>query len=156
MQTKIFSRIRKFKLPLGEYAVFGSALLDVWGIRKAKDLDIIVTPKLYKRLKSKKEWKEKLANGFKILENKDANITTVQDKPTDGNYFPDRLQLIKNAVIIKGIPFVRIEEVIACKKAYNRKKDIKDIKAIESYVKKHNNKELSVSKTLKAYSIKII
>ena len=43
----IFARIKKFNLPRGEYAVFGSALLDVWGIRRAADLDIIATPELF-------------------------------------------------------------------------------------------------------------
>ena len=137
-QLNIFDRIRKFELPLGEYAVFGSALLDVFGIRKANDLDIIATPKLYEKLKSF-GWKEEFANGFSILRNKDANITTVQDKPTDGNYFPDRIKLIKDAVIINGIPFVKIEEVIACKKAYGRKKDADDVKAINFYLKNNKN-----------------
>jgi len=133
----IFDRVKKLDLPIGQYAVFGSALLDVWGIRKAEDLDIIVTPELYNKLKSKKEWKEKYANGFMMLIKGDVNVTTTQDKPTDGDYCPDRLQLIKNAVKIKGVPFVRIEEVIACKKDYNRQKDRDDIKAIKLYINTH-------------------
>ncbi|MBI1957248.1 MAG: hypothetical protein HY434_01065 [Candidatus Liptonbacteria bacterium] len=129
----IFDRIKKFNLPVGQYAVFGSALLDVWGIRKAADLDIIVTTELYERLKSE-GWEEKQANGFPMLSRDDANVTTMQDRPTDGSYCPDRLQLIKDAVIIEGIPFVRVEEVIACKKAYNRPKDIVDIAALEKHL----------------------
>jgi len=35
-------------------------------------------------------------------------------------YCPDRLQLIKDAVIINGGPFVRIEEVLACKSFLQR------------------------------------
>lgn len=137
-KDNIFDRIKKFKLPPGEYAVFGSALLDVFGIRKANDLDIIATPKLYKKLKLL-GWEEKFANGFNILKNKDANVTTVQENPTDGNYFPDRISLIKDAVIVKGLPFVKIEEVIACKRAYGREKDIKDIHAINFYLKNNKN-----------------
>ena len=129
----IFDRIKKFNLPMGEYAVFGSALLDVWGIRKAADLDIIATPELYDQLKSD-GWEEKQANGFPMLSKDDANVTTIQDRPTDGSYCPDRLQLIKDATLIEGVPFVRVEEVIACKKAYNRPKDIADIAALEKYM----------------------
>lgn len=132
----IFERVKKFNLPLGEYAVFGSSLLDVWDIRKANDLDIIATPELYQRLKTE-GWSEKQANGFTMLVKADANISTVQDKPTDGSYCPDRLQLIKDAVIINGMPFVRVEEVLACKKDYNRPKDLEDIKTIEEYIKNH-------------------
>ena len=137
----IFSRIKKFNLPTGQYAVFGSALLDVWGIRKAKDLDIIAIPKLFESLKHH-GWREKQANGFLVMTKEDADITTVQKKPTDGTYCPDRLKLIKDAVNINGIPFVRIEEVVACKKAYNRPKDKKDIAMIKKYLKKRMGKSL--------------
>ena len=133
----IFERIRKFNLPQGQYALFGSALLDVWGIRRAQDLDIIVMPELYEKLK-KDGWKEKNAHGFIMLLKDDANVTTIQQRATDGDYCPDRIQLIKDAIFIKGIPFVRIEEVIACKKAYNRQKDLADIISIEGYVNVHN------------------
>lgn len=54
----IFDRVKKFNLPLGQYAVFGSALLEVWGIRPAADLDIIATPELYEKLK-KDGWAER-------------------------------------------------------------------------------------------------
>lgn len=47
--TNIFERIKKFNLPEGQYAVFGSSLLDVFGIRPAADLDIIVTPELFEK-----------------------------------------------------------------------------------------------------------
>ena len=76
-------------------------------------------------------------NGFEILKKGDADVTTVQDKPTDGSYCPDRVQLIKDAQIINGVPFVRIEEVIACKKDYDRPKDREDIKNLEEYLAKH-------------------
>ncbi len=137
----IFERIKKFDLPIGQYAVFGSALLDVWGIRHAADLDIIATSELFNELRYNPlrngGWKEIQAHGFTILAKDDANITTTQQKATDRNYCPDRVQLIRNAVFIREIPFVRIEEVIACKKAYNRPKDLADIASIENYIKSH-------------------
>lgn len=131
--SDIFERIRKFNLPHGQYAVFGSALLDVWGLRKAADLDIIATPELYERLKVE-GWEEQQANGFTLLNKSDANITTVQTEPTDGEYNPDRMELIRDAVYIDGIPFVKVEEVIACKTDYNRLKDKEDIKLLEEYL----------------------
>lgn len=82
------------------------------------------------------------ATGFKYLSKEDVDITTAQDKPTQGSYLPDRIALIKNAVIINEVPFVRIEEVIACKKAYNRPKDREDIKAIKNYIKTPNKQYL--------------
>lgn len=135
---KISERVKKFNLPPGQYAVFGSALLDVWGLRTANDLDIIVTPELYEQLKND-GWEEHQGNGFTYLSREDANVTTVQDKPTDGDYNPDRLQLIREAIIIEDTPFVKIEEVIACKTAYNRLKDLEDIKLIKDHLKKNKS-----------------
>jgi hypothetical protein len=132
----IFSRIKKFNLPIGQYAVFGSALMDVWGLRQAGDLDIIVTPGLFEKLRNE-GWEEKQGNGFTILTKEDANVTTAQDRPTDGDYNPNRLKLIKDAIFIEETPFVRVEEVIACKTAYNRPKDLEDIKMIREYLSKH-------------------
>ena len=119
----IFERVKKYNLPLGEYAVFGSSLLEVWGIRKANDLDIIVTPELFERLRQDNTWQDDSGDGYALLTKGEADVTTVQDKPTHGDYLPDRIRLIKEAPIINGTPFVKIEEVIACKKAYNRPKD---------------------------------
>ncbi len=141
----ICERVKRLGLPLGEYAVFGSGLLEVWGIRKASDLDIIVTPELYDRLKQQ-GWQEGVDTQqevqFKCLQKEGADVTTVQDKPTHGDYLPDRVQLIKEAVIINGVPFVRVEEVIACKKAYNRPKDLADITAIEKYLEVHKGQDI--------------
>lgn len=137
MKKIIFERIRRVGLPKGKYAVFGSALLDVWGIRTAKDIDIIVTPDLFESLKESGDWEVIQANGFPLLRRGDADVTTAQDAPTDGTYCPDRLRLIEEAVIIMGIPFVRIEHVIECKKAYGRPKDFVDIASIEQYIATH-------------------
>ncbi len=138
----IFERVKKFNLPAGEYAVFGSSLLDVWGIRRADDLDIIVTPELFAKLKMDSSWKDDSGDGYDLLTKDDADVTTTQDQPTNGNYCPDRLQLIKDAVLINEVPFVRVEEVIACKTDYNRPKDLEDIKAIENYVKNRGEEDL--------------
>lgn len=107
--------------------------MDVWGLRRAADLDIIVTPELFQQLKND-GWEEKQCNGFVMLRKEDADVTTVQDWATDSNYLPDRLKQIREAIVIEGIPFVRIEDVIECKTAYNRPKDHKDIRMIKEYL----------------------
>ncbi len=140
----IFERVKIFNLPAGEYAVFGSALLEVWGIRPAKDLDIIVTPELFAELRKDPSWVDDSGDGYDLLHKGEADVTTVQDQPTvgKGEYLPDRLRLIKEAMIINGVPFVRIEEVIACKADYGRPKDLDDIKNIESYIACHEGPDL--------------
>lgn len=134
--SNIFDRVRKVGLPAGEYAVFGSALMDVWGLRKSADLNIVVTPKLYNQLK-KDGWEEKQHKGFKALLKGDAEVTTAQNQTDDG-YDHDVMRLIKDAVFIDGLPFVKIEEVIACKTAYDRPKDREDLVKIKEYIKKQS------------------
>ncbi len=130
----IFERAKKFGLPAGEYAVFGSALLGAWGIRPAKDLDLIVKPDLFARLRADgwREWVTQM--GHPILTRDDADATTYQEPDPRIGYNPDRARLIKEAVLIEGVPFVRVEEVIACKRDYDRPKDRDDIAAIARYL----------------------
>lgn len=130
----IFERARKFALPAGEYALFGSALLDVWGIRPAADLDLIVTPELFAKLEADgwKAWVTQM--GHPILTRDDADATTYQEHDPRIGYNPDRARLIREAVLIEGVPFVRIEEVIACKRDYDRPKDRDDLAAIARHL----------------------
>ena len=137
----IFERVKKLNFPIGEYAVFGSSLLDVWGIRKSNDLDIIATPELFEHLRQDDTWKDDSGDGYELLTKGEADVTTIQNRSTR-NYNPDRIKLIKEAVIINGVPFVRIEEVIACKKDYNRPKDWQDIASVERYMKEHEGQDL--------------
>jgi hypothetical protein len=58
MSKDIVSRVKELNLPLGEYCVFGSGVLEIYGIRKAKDVDLLVTENLYNKLK-KEGWKRK-------------------------------------------------------------------------------------------------
>ena len=76
-------------------------------------------------------------NGFSYLARGEASIATVQARATDGDYNPDRIKLIQEAVIIQGVPFVRIEDVIECKTAYDRPKDHQDLEMIEEYLIGH-------------------
>lgn len=42
---------------------------------------------------------------------------------------------------VRGVPFVRIEEVVACKKDYGRPKDFVDIESIEKYLENCNGND---------------
>jgi len=41
------------------------------------------------------------------------------------------------AVIIVGLPFLTLKELLAYKKAFGREKDLKDIKLINNYLSQH-------------------
>ena len=43
-------------------------------------------------------------------------------------------KLIAEAEMIKGLPFVKLAEVVKCKKILGRKKDLEDIVIIENFL----------------------
>lgn len=125
-------KVKELNLPFGKYAVFGSGPLSVHGIRETRDIDIITTPEIYHQLKTQPGWEEKSwPSGGKFLSKDEFEVTT-DWKYKD--YDPNILKIISEADIISGIPFIRLEEVIAWKKAYGREKDLEDIKLIENYL----------------------
>jgi len=137
----LLKELRKLNLPEGEFAVFGSGPVAIRGIRPAGDLDLIVTPAV---------WDFLLKRGYKIEET-DWDFTDADGKKFNYHreFIPigsievwrkwsflsdEAKELIKNADILNGIRFVKLEKVLEWKKAFNRPKDQEDIKLIEKFL----------------------
>lgn len=129
----IFKKLKELNFPLGEYVLVGSGPLAARGIRAASDLDIAVTPKLFKQLIVSKNYQEVEKYGKIFLEADNIDIIPQLDWE---EYFTTTEEAIKTADIINGYPFLNIEETIKFKKALGREKDFKDIKLLEDYQKK--------------------
>ncbi len=131
----IFDQLKKLDLPIGEYVVVGGAM-EAHGIREAHDLDILVTPNLYKKL-YKAGWPQCkcdqcLETSRLMLRKKDVDILpSFMFK----DYIGDTKKLIENADIINGYPFIKLTEFIKFKKELGRPKDFKDIKLMENHLK---------------------
>ncbi len=130
----IFERVRELALPQGHYLLVGSGILEALGIRPAKDLDILVSPELFEALKAEghKEDPE-----FLQKYNRRALKTAQAEFYIDfyaGDYHPDPTDLIQKALVIEGIPFLPLGELLSFKKELNRPKDFEDIKLIEAYL----------------------
>lgn len=125
---------RSLNLPLGSYAVFGSGPLAARHIRECGDIDIIVTEDLFEELKNDRHFEVKEYKTTEVLVNEKIEIWK-EWKP--GLW--DIKQLIDDADIIDGVPFVKITDVLRWKKLSGRDKDLEDIKLIEKYLeeKKH-------------------
>ena len=54
----IIERVKKLRLPFGQYVVIGSGTLDALGIRRAVDIDIAVLSELHAALRATGEWEE--------------------------------------------------------------------------------------------------
>ena len=125
----IFEDVKKLNLPIGQYAVVGSGVMSAYGIRPHHDVDLIVTKNLFVILKNS-GW-QSVPNRNGVL--KSGNYEVDADYKYRENQ-PDHDELIRNAEIIEGVPFIRLSELIKFKTALGRDKDKKDIELIEQYL----------------------
>ncbi len=137
----IVSRVKALNLPIGEYCVFGSGVLEVHGIRKANDVDVLVTEKLYKELK-KQGWKRKWFF-WRTLWAK--CVTNGQNEAFTNlfwanSYRPSTNELIIRAEYFDGIPFLQLEDLLEFQRNLPREKDKRGVKMMEDYLisKSHN------------------
>jgi len=135
---KIIEIVKKLDLLEGEYAVFGSALLDVLGLRESGDVDLILTKKLFEELARREDWEK-----FTYENNGDEALKYQGDFVDVAfyycNYFPGCdeagiLGMIKDAAIIEGVNFVSLEDTLKWKRAAGREKDLRDVGMIEGYL----------------------
>lgn len=126
---QIVKQIKDLNLPKGEYIVFGSGPLCLHGIRDCRDIDLFVSPRIYRELKAA-GWKEKTE--FTALEKEPFEAAPDWDF---GPYNPSLKELLARADIFDGIPFASLPDVIAWKKAFGREKDKVDIELIETYLR---------------------
>ena len=128
----IFKKIKELNLPLGKYAVISGASLSARGIRDAYDIDIIVSPDVFRALKESGKFKEKLFSDGTISLSKDCY--EISDKFTVSGKDLVPLDVIKNADIIGGFPFSNLRDELIFKTTFGREKDIKDVELIKKYL----------------------
>jgi hypothetical protein len=130
-QAEIIPKIKSLSLPAGQYAVFGSGLLGIYGLREINDIDIVVTPKLYGEIKESPGWKEiKKPDGNYCVFKDDFEVLLTYKI---GKYRPEVEDLIKMAVMVEGVAFVPLSEVLVWKNSSRRPKDLVDIALIEKF-----------------------
>lgn len=125
-----FYPVRKLKLPLGNYAIFGSSPLVIRKLKKPRDFDLIVDSFLWNKLLKNPQWS--LQENRYLQSN---NIEIYQDWPSVKTNVEI---LIKNAEIIQSLPFVQLQYVQEYKNFLNRKKDQNDLKILEKYLQNNN------------------
>lgn len=125
----LVQKIKSLNLPRDKYVVGGGSALEIYGIRKATDIDIAVTQNLYKKLKFD-GWKERAVNGNKGLVKGNFDVAIgymCGDKKISMH------QLLKTSVVINGIPCTDLKTITKIKKSLGRKKDKKDISLIKKF-----------------------
>lgn len=131
----IIQKIKELNFPSNQYLVVGSGILDILdilGIRSAVDIDISVTKDLHEELRKSGEWKEEEKYGKIFLKK---GIFEINPELCWEKYKTTTEEAITSALIIEGIPFMNLNELIKFKHALGREKDIKDIELINIYLK---------------------
>src|SRR6516165_4732343 len=116
----ITEAVKRLRFPLGQYVVIGSGTLAALGLRKAEDIDISVLPELYNALRRDGDWDEEERYGKIFL--KRHNVEINPQLHWDG--YPTTVEeAIASALVIEGVPFMSIEELMRFKRALGREKD---------------------------------
>ena len=126
----IIEEVKKLDLPLGQYAVIGSAIMSVKGIRPSKDIDLIVTPRLFAELKNQ-GWKRKwFFHG--VLKCKAIQLGKAEafSNMNRGSYRSGSDHVINTAEVIDGIPFMNLSELKKFKIELYKRENILDFPEI--------------------------
>ena len=124
-------RVKDLGLPLDQFVVIGSGLLDVYGLRSADDIDLVVSEPLYSSLKSRADYQEATKHGELYLTSDNVEVWQTWGS---GHEFE---VLLANAVVIDGIKFINPEQLIVKKIELGRDKDLRDIILLEQYLHEH-------------------
>ena len=132
----LFERIRELELPAGDFAIFGSGPLIVRGIIPASnDLDVLCRGPAWEQVEA--------AGELQYLSEYDLSVVSMLDgRLTFGRQWGigefDTDELIDTAEEIDGLPFVRLEHVSDYKKNSKRPKDIKHLKALNTFLERQS------------------
>lgn len=130
----IFEEVRKLDLPSGEYLVLGSGILGALGIRDVRDIDLLVSARLFDELKNNGwEYGEVEIEG-RMRKKLSKGYIEVYEDFWYGKENPETMQMIADAQMMDGVPFLPLHKLLEIKRSFSREKDVKDIKLIEEYL----------------------
>lgn len=129
--NNIIKKTKKLKLKDMEYVIFAGSTLAIRNIRESKDIDILVSPSLYKALLERR-YKNRIRNNTNLIS---VNGMEIFDSIKNNNYNPNLKQIIKNANWFKGVPFASLKETLRWKLSKKLTPKVKrDINLINKYL----------------------
>lgn len=118
--------------------VIGSGILDALGIRKSKDIDLVVSKDVYNFLKKSGEFKISENHGREILSD---NLFEISEYWMPLGSIYKFSNLLNDSVVMGGVRYVNLEFLYKVKKIWIqhdkdiRQKDVDDVKLIEGYLR---------------------
>jgi len=142
MKLKVLlAELDRLNIPKDKMAITSSGPMGIRNIREIGDLDIIVLPEVWGKLS--KQYEVKNVGDFESIVIGNIQILGKGSWFTDPKY-GDVESDIKNADIIDGYRWVKLEKILKIKKMKNRPKDKKDVELIENYLPRHDSSDPKV------------
>ena len=130
--SELFDLLRRLRLPPEDYAIFGSGPLIVRGVIKASnDLDVLCRARAWEAVcllappQRAEPWGVDLVSLY-------GDRLTFGTSWAIGDVNVD--ELIDTAEVIEGLPFARLDLVVAYKELSDRPKDRAHLEALRSYL----------------------
>lgn len=132
MNKQKFNAIRALNLPLGHYAITGSGPLGIRNLRPINDIDLVFSEELWQKLSATYPVVFKGGNQVMVVE--EGKIEVYGSWTYRASPGPTIQEIIDEAEIIDGLPFMSIPHTIFCKRDLGREKDFKDIALLEAWL----------------------
>ena len=126
----IIERVRNLELPLDQLVVICGGVLDALNLRKAGDVDLVLSPGLFSELSQSPEWHLSTKHDEPILTRDDVEMFLSWG--SEG--VPNFTELYTDGMTVDGVKFADPQFVIACKRQVLREKDKADILLLEEYL----------------------
>ncbi|WP_336041424.1 zinc ABC transporter substrate-binding protein [Acinetobacter dispersus] len=123
----LVSQLISLNLPTDQYVVVGGGVLTIHGVRETEDIDLVVTPDLFNKLKL--TWTQKIRPNGKLGLYKECFEAYLD--VNCGICEKSFQALFENSNLIEGIHFIDLPTLAEFKRSYGREKDLHDLKLIE-------------------------
>lgn len=132
--VKYLDKFRRLKYSKNEMLIIGTGTMALFGLKENKDLDVWATESVFRKLKKNPDFIEKISNidNSVMYETKDGTLEFVHTLPPFQDSIYDHL---KRAIVVYGIHFQSLADLLKWKKMMNRQKDKEDIEKIENFLK---------------------
>lgn len=127
----ITEKVKELGLKSNEFVIVAGSAMATHGLKETKDIDLVISPEVYKRLKAE-GWEEKFHDSRTSVLLRD-----MYDAGTTWNGM-NLEKLLESADLIDGVPIANLQVVLEWKRKMNREKDQKDIAILEHYLSKNS------------------
>ena len=133
MGRLFIERVKWLNLPVDQYIVVGSGLLDVLGIRRSNDIDLVVDEALYDKLRGLPGYVEDSSLDEERLLYRGGEAELWKSWPT--MYGRWRIgDFMSGSEIINGVRFITLDFLRQWKVWHDQPKDRQDIALIDAYL----------------------